>query len=282
MRKGKRQQNNRQTIVVVREWMDQVNITCRWTLSSYPPCCLSCSVFLERVSMTVTLVKKNRHTSTVPYLPICSWAFRKRRKESHYWHTLRRKDDMRDTSVYRAVFVPSCCLSILYILLLPTPTSSQDATPHTDWTFSEFIPETYDRTQSPLHPDHHPINVSISMKIMQILSVRESEQSLTIDLMYTQRWPDHRLKFPPISNETIPMDLTWKDKLWIPVVYLANSVEPPMLRIAPLFLEIEANTSQLILTTRQVVKLRCLMDLFRFPADTQTCSVEFTLRKRSF
>lgn len=187
---------------------------------------------------------------------------------------------MRDTSVYRAVFVPF--LSILYILLLPTPTSSQDATPPHDWTFSEFIPETYDRTQPPLHPDLRPINVSITMRIMHITGVKESEQSFTIDLMYTQKWPDHRLKFPPISNETIPMDMVWKSKLWTPDVYVTNSLEPPMLRMPPLFLEIEANTSQLILTSRQVVKLRCIMDLFRFPADTQTCSVEFTLRKISF
>ena len=144
------------------------------------------------------------------------------------------------------------------------------------WTYSDFIPETYDRTQPPM--DREAINVSISVKVTQLLVVNEAEQSYTIDIHYTQKWPDHRLKYPP-HNATIPLSVDWKSRLWMPSVFLTNSMNPNMLQMAPLFLEIEANTSRLVSTTRQVVKLRCLMDLRSFPMDTQTCPIEFTLRK---
>ena len=157
--------------------------------------------------------------------------------------------------------------------------TSAQASDH-DRTFSEFIPETYDKTQPPIKPDHHPINVTITINVDQLIAVNEGEQSYTIDLVYTQKWPDHRLKFPPPDNGTIPMDLSWAlEKLWVPAVYVTNSLNPTMLRLTPLFIEIDANSSQIILTSRQVVKLKCLMNLFRFPMDSQTCSIEFTLRK---
>jgi hypothetical protein len=176
------------------------------------------------------------------------------------------------------ILLSSSFLSCLVICLQLFPlNSAQSRDP--DWTFSEFIPETYDKTQPPIHADHHPINVSISVKVEQLIAVNEAEQSFTIDLTYTQKWPDHRLKFPPISNQTIPMDLTWKSRLWMPSVYMTNSLNPNMLQLTPIFIEIDANSSQIVLTARQVLKLKCLMNLWRFPMDSQTCPIEFTLCK---
>ena len=155
-----------------------------------------------------------------------------------------------------------------------TKTSTQEAT----WTFSEFIPETYDRSHPPVDNNHpSPINVTINVIIDQLIAVNEAEQSYTIDLVYTQKWPDHRLKFPPVSNKSIPMDTNWLNRLWMPSVYITNSLNPNMLQLTPLFLEIQSNTSQILMTVRQVVKLKCLMNLFRFPMDSQTCPMEFTL-----
>lgn len=167
---------------------------------------------------------------------------------------------------------------ILYLIVINDVTLSQKI--DQEWTFSEFIPETYDKTQSPMPFDHKPLNVTIEVKVTQLLAVNEAEQSYTVDILFTQKWPDNRLKFPPQrSHNMIPLDISWKNRLWIPDVYITNAISPSMVQLSPLFLEIEANTSRLILTTRQVVKLRCHMDLFRFPQDMQVCSIEFTLRK---
>lgn len=170
----------------------------------------------------------------------------------------------------------SSWLPVIFIVLssIITTTSTQQAT----WAFSEFIPETYDKSQPPVDKDHpFPINVTINVIIDQLIAVNEAEQSYTIDLIYTQKWPDHRLKFPPRSFKSIPMDTNWLNRLWMPSVYITNSLSPNMLKLTPLFLEIQSNTSQILMTVRQVVKLKCLMNLFRFPMDSQTCPMEFTL-----
>ena len=52
---------------------------------------------------------------------------------------------------------------------------------------------------------------------------------------------------------------------------------PSIVQIQPLFLEIDSRSQQLSMTSRQVVKLRCLMDLTQFPFDTQQCNIEFSL-----
>lgn len=167
-------------------------------------------------------------------------------------------------------------VSILVLVTAVGCYSIPQSTNEHPWTYSDFIPETYDRTQPPM--ERESINVSIAVKVTQLLVVNEAEQSYTIDIHYTQKWPDHRLKYPP-HNTTMPLSVDWKARLWMPTVFLTNSMNPNMLQMAPLFLEIEANTSRLVSTTRQVVKLRCLMDLGSFPMDTQTCPIEFTLCK---
>jgi hypothetical protein len=189
----------------------------------------------------------------------------------------------RPTSITRLIIVIITIIIMMSYTMLPflaltllcitkCIVAPQTTTEHA-WTYSDFIPETYDKTQP---PDREPINVSIAVKVAQLLVVNEADQSYTIDIHYTQKWPDYRLKFPP-HNATLPLSVDWKNKLWMPSVFLTNSMNPNMLQMSPLFLEIEANTSRLVSTTRQVVKLRCLMDLGSFPMDTQTCPIEFTL-----
>lgn len=151
------------------------------------------------------------------------------------------------------------------------------------WTISQLIPEGYDRQKPPRDENNQPISVSISLKIMQLISVNEAEQSFTIDVLYHQKWPDKRLVFPPKGsfspNETIPLEMSWKSKIWTPEVFVINSLAPSVIQPTPLYLEIDANYSLITVTSRQIMKLRCAMDLFHFPQDTQLCDVEFALRE---
>jgi hypothetical protein len=117
------------------------------------------------------------------------------------------------------------------------------------------------------------------VRIDQIVSMNEGDQSFTIDMTYTQSWHDPRLKFPPPNGEVpySPLSLEFLKTLWIPSVYLTNSLKPNLVQLTPRFLDIDTNNSLVILTAKQVVKLKCLMNLFRFPMDSQTCPIEFTL-----
>ena len=152
-----------------------------------------------------------------------------------------------------------------------------------NWTFAQLIPEDYDKSQPPIMTNEsghlEPLAVSLTVKVTQLMSVQAAEQSFTIDLIYSQRWQDHRLNLPHANSgvKTIPLGPKWRSQVWIPDVFLANSIQPIMLIMTPLFMEIDMDSLSLVSTTRQVVKLRCSMDLFHFPLDEQVCPIEFTL-----
>lgn len=82
-----------------------------------------------------------------------------------------------------------------------------------EWTVGMLIPEGYDPKQPPSSVDKVPTKVSIRMNIFGFVTVSESEQSMTIDILYQQKWTDSRLAFPPQRNETISIDLSYIKKV---------------------------------------------------------------------
>ena len=147
----------------------------------------------------------------------------------------------------------------------------------TEWQFNNLIPSTYDKLQPPNKISDGPVKVEISFKIAQLIAVNEAEQSFTIDILVLTKWHDKRLNYPPVCNVSHALDISWKDKLWIPEVYLVNGLSPSVIKITPLFFEVDALTSHITLVTRQVIKLRCHMDLFRFPQDAQNCNIDMAI-----
>lgn len=179
---------------------------------------------------------------------------------------------------------PSVRLLIYLFATVVTTSNGQDDPD--GWTPNQLIPEDYARQKlpPPIEGQVQPLIVSISTKIIQLIGINEAEQSYTIDIMYQQKWPDNRLTFPAQSgsvhgNETVPLDLQFRSKLWVPDVYIINAMSPGVVLPTPLYMEIEVNSSLIVLTSRQVVKLRCSMDLYNFPQDTQSCDIEFALCK---
>lgn len=147
----------------------------------------------------------------------------------------------------------------------------------TEWQFNNLVPTSYDKLQPPNKLNDGPVRVSISFKIAQLIAVNEAEQSFTLDILLSTKWHDKRLNYPPACNVSHSLDISWKDKLWVPEVYLVNGLSPSVIKITPLFFEIDALTSHIILVTRQVIKLRCHMDLFRFPQDAQNCNIDMAI-----
>ncbi|KAI1296501.1 Glycine receptor subunit alpha-2 [Halotydeus destructor] len=162
---------------------------------------------------------------------------------------------------------------LLFVLLtIRTISAIED-----EWSPVQLIPVDYDRTKAPPVGTSGPLNISLSVSIIQLMGINEAEQSMTIDIMYHQRWTDRRLFFPRHNHEVISLDMSLRAKLWMPDVYVINSLSPGVVQLVPLYMELESNTSQLVITSRQTVKLRCPMDLFNFPQDTQKCDIELSL-----
>ena len=155
-----------------------------------------------------------------------------------------------------------------------------------NWTFADMIPKGYDRSVPPFESDGEgrvrPLEVTITVQVTQLTKVNAAEQSFTVDMVYSQRWHDHQLNLPPRGSEvtTIPLGQQWRKRLWVPDVFLANSIRPAMPTMDPLFMDIDVESQTLVSTTRQVATLTCNMNLFHFPLDEQVCPIEFTLLRQ--
>lgn len=95
-----------------------------------------------------------------------------------------------------------------------------------------------------------------------------------MDLLYWQTWHDPRLSAPQ-GVGSLTLDASWKDKLWVPNLYLSNSVQtkPMDMKSSSLYLEMDER-GKFTMSTRIIVKLGCQMDLFSFPQDTQLCNID--------
>lgn len=104
-------------------------------------------------------------------------------------------------------------------------------------------------------------------------------QAITLDLLYWQTWRDARLSVPQ-GIGSLTLDSSWKNKIWIPNLYFANSAQakPVDIKSGSLFLEMNEDAI-FLMSTRVIVKLACQMDLFSFPQDTQTCTIDLACGK---
>lgn len=182
----------------------------------------------------------------------------------------------------KIVFVLTALLSDLAIL-----THAQITAPVyiSNWTFSQLVPHAYEKSQPPVRTNAsglmESVNIEITLQVTQLMKVNSGEQSYTVDFVYIQRWRDHRLNLPPqgAGVRTVPLSPKVMKNLWIPDVFLANSIDPVMPIMKPAFMEIDMETMELVSTTRQVAKLGCPMDLFYFPLDEQICAIELALMR---
>lgn len=119
----------------------------------------------------------------------------------------------------------------------------------------------------------------MKLEIVTILDVNEFDQSFTVDVDYRLKWKDHRLTWPMV-HEDFPfiLDVSWRDKLWIPDIYFKNALDTKQVygAITPIT-HIEVNREREVsLVARLQVKAICDMELFAYPHDRQTCFLDST------
>ncbi|XP_074598784.1 glycine receptor subunit alpha-2-like [Brevipalpus obovatus] len=174
--------------------------------------------------------------------------------------------------LYFVKAVISYCF-LIYCVWIPVSCQDLVGQPDNEWSLDQLIPSNY-RKLVPPRINGDPTKINISLSINQLISANEAEQSLTFDLLYEQSWLDQRIEIPK-GFEAITLDSSWKNRLWVPNLYFINSLHstPIDIKSQSLFLEV-SERSQFVLSTRLIVKLGCHMNLFRFPQDTQICSID--------
>ena len=146
------------------------------------------------------------------------------------------------------------------------------------WTTVDLTSKNYNPLRVPRRNESEPLPVRLYVKILAILEVSETEQSFTCDILYRLSWTDYRLKLPVYHSDLFPivLDMSWKEKIWVPDVYIRNALKLTTLdgTIAPVtYLEVEEGNS-VALIARLTVKMICDMQLFAYPHDMQSCHLD--------
>lgn len=144
----------------------------------------------------------------------------------------------------------------------------------------EIRGKNYNPHRPPLVNGTSPVDVYLWLEIVTILDVSEFGQSFTVDIDYKLRWRDHRLRLSLLADSDFPLilDISWKDKLWIPDIYFKNALESKLVHgtITPItHIEVSRN-GDVSLIARLTVQLICDMELFAYPHDRQECFLDST------
>lgn len=90
-------------------------------------------------------------------------------------------------------------------------------------------------------------------------------------------WNDHRLQALKDvgSDESLVLDSTWKNKLWIPDINFKNAAHSRLITgIDNIIYFSLHNATRITLSTRLSLDLLCKMDFKKYPHDTQSCYID--------
>jgi hypothetical protein len=147
------------------------------------------------------------------------------------------------------------------------------------WTPQDLRRHNYSPHRPPLVNGTGPVLVSLKLEIVTFLDVSEFGQSFTVDLDYKLTWNDYRLSLPKTrAGLPLVLDLSWKDKLWIPDIYFKNALQSNLVHgtINPITYFSVSPNADVSLHSRMTVQLICDMELFAYPHDKQRCFLDST------
>ena len=133
-------------------------------------------------------------------------------------------------------------------------------------------------------PQPLPCQVNTTIKIKQLLSVNEADETITVFVEYQSSWTDDRVGIRR-SPENIEQNVTLYpqdnlDRVWTPKIYFLNAISIKKLRTFGDHLTRSSSyiypKGLFIYNELMIIKLSCSMNFKRFPIDIQTCFFNFT------
>lgn len=119
-----------------------------------------------------------------------------------------------------------------------------------------------------------PLDVEMSLTLLQIIELNEREQYLTTSMMYNFIWVDEYLKWRPSMNGGIKSIIIPSSKVWTPDVLLYQSIQDGF---------DSKYQSQVVISSDgtcswlppAIIQSSCEVDMTYFPFDTQVCALKF-------
>jgi glycine receptor len=144
------------------------------------------------------------------------------------------------------------------------------------WKPEDLLPASYNRLKSPVSEQSpgKPTEVRVGLNITSIFGVNEADQSYRVRCTLSQRWVEQRLNYPATEEyNRIFLTPSVVDKLWVPHIFVSNSVNDMEAMEAPLIMYEVNREKEVTVASRMSVKVACDFDLSLFPHDTQVCHV---------
>ncbi|XP_022696824.1 glycine receptor subunit alpha-2-like [Varroa jacobsoni] len=120
-----------------------------------------------------------------------------------------------------------------------------------------------------------PTNVSCEVYIRSFGSINPATMDYEVDLYLRQRWYDGRLAKVNISAPLDLNDPKLVQKIWKPEVFFANAkhAEFQFVTVPNVLVRLTPH-GMILYMLRLKLTFSCMMDLYRYPLDVQTCTIE--------
>ncbi|GAU92428.1 hypothetical protein RvY_04510 [Ramazzottius varieornatus] len=138
----------------------------------------------------------------------------------------------------------------------------------------EWLMKDYNKLVRPVERDAESLNVSLGIKLTQLIDVDEVNQVVMTNIWLKQQWSDYRMKWDPDEYGGMTSIQIPSDRLWIPDIVLYNNADGDY--------EITLKTSAVVKHTGAIMweppaiyRSYCLILVEYFPYDQQTCKLKF-------
>lgn len=121
----------------------------------------------------------------------------------------------------------------------------------------------------------HPVNVGLSMHILSIHSLSETDMEFTMDFYFRQYWNDPRLAFKKTpSLLSITPGYEYGRGIWVPDTFFVNEKESFLHTMTTKneFVRIDYN-GNVVKSIRLSMTFSCPMNFINYPMDKQVCSI---------
>ncbi|ELU04362.1 hypothetical protein CAPTEDRAFT_152525 [Capitella teleta] len=164
-----------------------------------------------------------------------------------------------------------CVCGYALLVLLPGTPANEDAKRLYE---NKLRKSGYNRNIRPVTNDTETVDVSIGLKMAQILDVDERNQIMTTNVWVKLEWLDNRLTWDPEEYGDVDMLYVPAEDLWHPDIVLYNTGDGRY--------EMTEGTKATVYynglikwTPPASFKSSCDIDALHFPFDQQTCGLQF-------
>ncbi|XP_022237465.1 glycine receptor subunit alpha-2-like [Limulus polyphemus] len=165
-------------------------------------------------------------------------------------------------------------LMLLLFLSLNPCRNSASSTFH-DLGILDNMLKNYDRRALPTSHLGSPTVVSCEIYIRSFGSINPETMDYEVDLYLRQKWLDERLRKPNLSKPLDLNDPTLVKRIWKPEVFFANAKIAEFQYVTVPNVLVRINPSgEILYMLRLKLTFSCMMDLYRYPLDSQVCTIE--------